>query len=317
MALSERVFHLFPQLPAELRDEIWRYCLPNRIWERDEPEASLVYVFEIDEENDPTPCSLWHTTVVNGCPPVISRVCRESRSVAFETGSEPAVFDEEPPEDSRWSCSIDAAYWLDRTRDSVHMNWTPIYEVEYSGYGSPLHCLAWQAAQLPGRGSLMMHYLDPQFGGPRMYDGPEPDDMDVTAPPIATQLNPTQTRDLDALGRRSSWLVIFKIIVVHYHIKPAAATGLFGLLGDARVQVVDVSEEARVSAYFDLAETCERKGSPLTTGQNLHRDSADTMREQLRDLVMLEFGSEALAAAMRPAFMFRLCTQMCNHCVAG
>ena len=89
-------------------------------------------------------------------------------------------------------------------------------------------------------------------------------------------------------------------------------TDLFGLFGDAQVQIVDVSQEAKVAAYFDLAETCERR-TPVTIRQNFGRDSVDSMKNYLRQVIIDQFHSEELAATMHPAIMFRLCTRMCNH----
>jgi hypothetical protein len=40
-------------------------------------------------------------------------------------------------------------------------------------------------------------------------------------------------------------------------------TGLFGTLGDERVQIIDASDLARLNAYFDLAVDCEKKGKAL------------------------------------------------------
>lgn len=79
---------------------------------------------------------------MNGRPPVISRVCRESREVAFETGNVP-VFSEDIPLDAQWSSGNSVTDpWLDHARDSVHLNWTPVYEADYISNGSLLHCLA-------------------------------------------------------------------------------------------------------------------------------------------------------------------------------
>lgn len=67
-------------------------------------------------------------------------------------------------------------------------------------------------------------------------------------PLVSATVGPTKTRSSD-------WLVVMQFIVVHSRFEAAAATGLFGLLGDGPVQIVNVAEEARVDAFFDLAET--------------------------------------------------------------
>ncbi|KAK4952421.1 hypothetical protein LTR10_009227 [Elasticomyces elasticus] len=123
MPSPESGFPLFPQLPLELREEIWRFCLPNRVHELDRPLAENVY--DVDEDH-PAPCHLQRTSLVNGYPPLISRVCRESRAVAHETGR---------------FLPLDQQDRIVEARDSVHLNWTRAYEVDFyytEGDGSPL-----------------------------------------------------------------------------------------------------------------------------------------------------------------------------------
>ena len=99
---------------------------------------------------------------------------------------------------------------------------------------------------------------------------------------------------------------------MHSDVKSAAATNHFGLLGEARVQIVDVSEQSRIEALFSLAETCERK-SRVTVSQDFSREAPGSLQRKLWKVVVEQFRSEEMAARMRPAVMFRLCTQMCNH----
>lgn len=83
---------------------------------------------------------------------------------------------------------------------------------------------------------------------------------------------------LETLQQLPSWKVVMRLIVVHASPHDGAKTGLFGLLGDARVQLVDVSDEARMNAYFDLAEECERKG-------HVHESQNLDIRQDLRPRV--------------------------------
>lgn len=304
MSIPALDFPLFSQLPAELREEIWRLCLPHRVWEMTQPVGEIVFC-QPDNMDGPWPCKLQHTTYMNGRPPLISRVCRESRSVAFKTGSILPHHSNDRLPEAYWMSSIDVnVAWQDRARDSAHLNWTSAYEPEYDYFGSPVHCIAWEASRLPGGGSLMAEYLDRYFGFHTWFN--------PVGPPITTPRSPDKLNDFEALKQLSNWLVVMRVIVVHSDLKTAAGTDLFGLLGDAPVQIVDVSEEAKIEAYLDLAETCERK-KLVTIGQDFRRESADSMKQDLRAIIMAEFGSEELAAAMRPAVMFRLCTRMCNH----
>src|SRR5277367_3810584 len=67
-------FTLFPQLPLDLRRAVWQQCLPHRVMELDAPSQAKVETY----------CELYRTSALNMRPPVITRVCRESRDVAFE-----------------------------------------------------------------------------------------------------------------------------------------------------------------------------------------------------------------------------------------
>lgn len=66
--------------------------------------------------------------------------------------------------------------------------------------------------------------------------------------------------DFDDLNKMPSWLVVTRVIIIHASQEYAAKTGLFGLLGDAPVQVAEVSDEARVEAFYAFADESQRKG---------------------------------------------------------
>ncbi|QKX54591.1 uncharacterized protein TRUGW13939_01679 [Talaromyces rugulosus] len=284
-------FHLFPKLPAELRLEIWRFCLPQRICEKDQPFYEIV--FNIIDYKIPSPCLLYQTTEVNGRPPVITRVCAESRAVALETGSFFEFFHNtdkmvkpRPPE-AQWSSdtSINTA-WFDHTRDSIHLNWHPTYEADFMTEGSPLKSLAWDASQAVGGGSIFMKYF-----------------QTVHAP---------KSDLIDFLKQLPTWMVVMRVVVIHTDASTGASTGLFGLLGDSRVQLVDVSDEARINTYMNLAEKREPYDL-VTTRQDFRRYSAKSTQEKLRQVIVAKFRSEELLPRLRPVIMFRLCTEMCNR----
>ncbi|KAI0148826.1 hypothetical protein GGR57DRAFT_230423 [Xylariaceae sp. FL1272] len=67
-------FTKFGSLPPELRIEIWRLCLPHRIIE----------MHDIRSRRTASAC--WPPRAVR-TPPLISRVCRESRTIALQNGS--------------------------------------------------------------------------------------------------------------------------------------------------------------------------------------------------------------------------------------
>lgn len=85
MAPAEQSFTKFPNLPTELRRAIWRCCLPLRVYELDGAFARVI--FGVVDPQKSLPCSLHIPSALNVRPPVITRVCRESRELAFEEGS--------------------------------------------------------------------------------------------------------------------------------------------------------------------------------------------------------------------------------------
>lgn len=305
-------FHLFGQLPTELRQQIWQYCLPHRVVELDCPLDTIVYWLDREDINNllPSPCTLRHTTLQNGRPPLISRVCRESRSVATRSGGFVTDRDPDRPSDTEWCSDFEFAdAWVDKTRGAPHLNWTSAYEIEYSWYGYPLNCMIWESRRFSATPSIMLEYIN------TLTFGPQPFPITLPNGRLYWTRRPNEEAEfIDAYKQLPSWLVVMRYIVVHSDVHSAAATGLFGLLGDAPVQIIPVSEETKINSFYDLAERCER-GKNVTASQDLTRKSAEELRQELRRKVLSRYSSENLAAIMHPAIMFRLCTQMCNHSV--
>ncbi|KAK4938100.1 hypothetical protein LTR10_021421 [Elasticomyces elasticus] len=272
MPHHEISFHYFPQLPPELRDEIWRYCLPQRIRELDIPLAENVYDLKLGQEQI-LPCQLQNTTSINGRSPLIQRVCRESRAVANETGSHPTRSDEGSIAGTEiWNSStVRDDVWRDPTRESVHLNWSRVYEVDFwsDGPGSPIEFLAWHVTRLGGVGSFMAECISSSYG-PQWSPG----DWSFCH-------DRNRKKDFAALQTHPRWLVVMQVIVVHLDARAAATMGLFGLLGDSCVQIVDVAEKARVKEYFDRAEHCvaERRDR---SSQVMARTSGVTPRSTSR-----------------------------------
>lgn len=308
--MDREVFHKFPELPAELREEIWRCCLPYRVCELDQPFAEVIYMNP--DRIQTRPCELRHTTRANSRPPMITRVCYESRSVAFKAGRMKKIDAADAYSNIGWSSPWKVEdTWQDPVRDSVHLNWDSVCDImETASYGWPLGCLAYEATQLSGRGSLRVRVLDVEFDWPDRVEATPPASPSdsLSYPPIDKR----QEEQLEDLYRLSCWRIVMRIMVVHTAFTEAAATGLFGLLGDALVQIVDVDDAARIDAYYDFAEACESR-HPVTISQDFRRESAQSWRTRLRFALMREYHSERLVASCTPAIMFRLCTKMCNR----
>jgi len=277
MSTSEPTFHCFSRLPLELREQIWRYCLPYRIRELDVPVADNLYW------GQPQPCQLQRTSSSNSQPPLIARVCYESRKVAHETGVFVPGYTDAASADWYTDTAIYTT-WQDPLRESLHLNWARVYEADFHYRGDPLEHLVRLGQGVTGNISLTGEYLFQTV---------------------------TKAQDLQLLKRRASWSVVVRTIIVHSDTKSAAATGLFGLLGDSRVQIIDVGDAVEVKQFMDFAESCER-GQDVTAKQDFRLETVWTQAELLRKHVLSVYGKE-MVASLRPAVMFRLCTQMCNN----
>lgn len=314
MAVPAVEFHRFPELPAELREEIWLYCLPQRVLELTALVDSLIFWRTGKPWSDNKwPCELFHTSRMNQIPPLISRVCHESRSLCFKTGSiqrDPSEHTDDRPPEAQWIGLNEGTKWLDRSRDSAHLGWTSAYEAQhlYTDDLNPLDYLAWESSHLPHGGSLMINALDEYYGRRDPWASPA-----ASRPrPTPSTLNSHKKQDLAALQKITPISIVMRVVVVHTDSTTAGKTGLFGLMADARIQIVDIADADRLNALFELAELYERS-APAIFPQDFSRESLKAMHSRLRDVILNEFGSKELAGRVRPAIMFRLCTRDCNH----
>lgn len=214
-------FHLFPKLPVELRRAVWRHCLPSRVVELDVPYNELV--------GKGTSCQLAHTTSRNTRPPVISRVCRESREVALEDCYE----DPDPdPDRPGWLASntTEGVLWLRPSTDIVHLNWWPDYDGLYDSTGDPIPFLLWLAASSRGASITadLLHGFDNEYtGGHRNEIFP-------------------------LLEDRKDYLVCLKMVSIHVPMARALDSGLFGRLGEEPIQCVDAFDQDTIRKYQQL-----------------------------------------------------------------
>jgi hypothetical protein len=308
-------FHPFPRLPTELREEIWRFCLPHRVYEMDDPVAFVIYeAFKLGVK---TPCSLMSTSRSNVRPPLLARVCRESRRVAFATEKWVSMLEwrgadsSDEPREADWNTGnvIDRGCWEDASRDSAHMNWTPGYDIEYGPMMDehPLTSLAQEAKRLNGSASFMLEcILNEDTFEPEPYDEP------ILRPLEGEPIDQCKQEDLTALKLLGEWMVVVRVVVIHLDLGQAADSGLFGLSGDEVIQVVDATLPL-ASQLYELAEYCERGASAVTTAQDFTRMSANDMDAMVKRVAFKNFHDHEIGKRLRPAVMFRLCTRMCNH----
>ncbi|KAG9518430.1 hypothetical protein KCU93_g8407, partial [Aureobasidium melanogenum] len=312
-------FHPFPRLPLELREEIWRLCIPHRVYEMDDPIERHVYGV-LEDEDDNIPCWLWKTSKSNVRPPLLTRVCRESRRVAFATGRWVSRLDWRGagwfagPSEAGWNTGnvIDRGFWEDTFHDSAHMNWTSIYDIVWPRMqGHPLTSLAQEAKRLNGTASFMLECIMTSWIGER-----EPYDKPVSYPLEGKPISQEQQEDLAALKLLPEWLVVVRVVVIHLDIGRAADSGLFGLCGDEIIQVVDATLPLAEQLYA-LAEHCERGAPAVTYAQDFTRMPVDDMDAMVKRVAYRIFHEHEVGKRLRPAIMFRLCTEMCNHNTPG
>ncbi|KAI0139011.1 hypothetical protein F4776DRAFT_46362 [Hypoxylon sp. NC0597] len=282
------VFHLFPRLPPELRLAIWSECLPHRVVELQRPLSGIAFDFQ---ETPLETCKLELTTRKNSYPPIISRVCRESRAIAFETVARLGDALDDASE-NHWEHSLamrDSR--IDTARDIIHIPYERPYErpwdsvMDRPNLGNPLRHAACAATQIiSGQVSIdIMLLLRPGL----FYE-----------------------HIIDLLRLRSNWLVVVYLVVVHMDPEASAATGLFGLLGDAPVQIVELRDEARMNAFDNLVLTSERRKP--SAGQPLDKEELQRGVWAMEYAISEIFKEESdPAPKMYPAVMFRLCTEKC------
>lgn len=326
-------FRPFPRLLKELREAIWRECLPDRVCEIDRAASELIYY-----DNEPeAPCRLSHTSILNEVPPTITRICQESRAVAFRAGKEAAraneIHNSTYNNDTKYSWAVSTMRtsmmneWRDRVPSMVHMYWTPVYRADYD-YGlnssrTEPDSILWLAANAArwakGRASIMVDRLcDFTWEGHWNPYWDESDDedyetpRDFEAPPQARKPSVVEQRWISAFKNLETCLVVLQIVVIHTDLKTGAETGLFGVLGDAPNQIIPMAEEDKVARYYDLARKCEDR-EQVSNRQYLEIRSYQVAKRRLSDRIVYDYGTEELVPIMRPAIMFRLCDRMCNH----
>ncbi|KAL4804668.1 hypothetical protein BDV18DRAFT_26726 [Aspergillus unguis] len=276
-------FSLFPKLPPEIRCMIWRECLPRRVVEIDIQPDDLTW----DLDNTPPCRNICRIPNINEAPPLIARVCRESRDIAFEHGG-PQLPDPGNEDTARFGYFMAERPWLDTARDTVHLNWCVGADFEHKTFtwGDPLRCLMWYAARTASQeASIILAVLAD------------------TRIERNCRHRWTRAELADLMRMKSSWTVVaLDPIVVHS--RPEKAGGLFGLLADAPVQLVDLDDKDRIHQYLALGLT-----SNVPSGPFYGADDLELAKQKIEDAVVKVFGSQDNAPKIRPVLMFRLCTR--------
>lgn len=215
------MFILFPELPRELRRAIWKLCLPRRVLELDSPRNDAVR----------PSCEHRHSSRLNTRYPIITRVCHESREVAFENGNmlgEYADLDQV----GYFSASALSERWFCPATDIVHLHWDGHFDVMTPDNLNPIFFFLSIAAKSSSPASIVADLVG--GGLLRNYssdqDGP----------------------NFDPLEGASDYTVALEVINLHISFKQATSSGLFGRLGEERVQLIDADDLETIHKYYDL-----------------------------------------------------------------
>ncbi|KAJ5360576.1 hypothetical protein N7517_009767 [Penicillium concentricum] len=257
--MTNDLFHYFSYLPLELRRMIWMHCLPHRIAEEDSPD----YWFDGYESKQV--CWARRLEFQNSQPPVIAFVNSESRQVALEQGHLLELPYEITLRESK-------KIWVQPRRDVLHYNWTrmwyAIQGVDSDGPGSVDEFLL-HAKDLGMRPSVTAELIY-TFSLKQVLecDGDvdelcreNPLHFGMWAIPKILYHGRGEAADdvremVDLLpwakDQRSRLDITMAGVSLHITSEVALKSGLFGLLGDAPVQMVDVDDEARVREFQAL-----------------------------------------------------------------
>jgi hypothetical protein len=95
---------------------------------------------------------------------------------------------------------------------------------------------------------------------------------------------------IEILSHRPKWYVVMRVVVVHAP-RSVHATRHFGILGVSPVQIVDIRDQKKIHALYDLAEAYETENSKVHSPQSFYRSSVQEMERFLRDLFTSSFNS--------------------------
>lgn len=235
-------FPYFPKFPPEIRRHVWHYCLPHRTAEEDVP------CFLLDGGHSRQACWANGSTYENARLPAIASVNRESRQLALEHGRK-----WEPPDLGSLK-----SLWVQPGRDVLLLNFTRWRYVVTNGNRdagfSPVLMFLWRAEDHRMKPCVVAEILHP-FRLKAILDGD-----DASKIPCLLLVNGIENEEATELVDYIECIQMQKIdlgiamVAVSLHITTEAAlgSGLFGLLGDAPVQMVDFDDEDRLKQFHAL-----------------------------------------------------------------
>ncbi|KAL5090956.1 hypothetical protein Trisim1_003920 [Trichoderma cf. simile WF8] len=252
---TELEFPQFALLPSEIRLQIWFYCLPRRIVQRDDP----FYLVEVREEQK---CWSVRPTYQNAAPPLIASVCRESRHVVRKWGKTIA-------QDFRLNLG---PIWIQPRLDRYNLNCDIRYVWSDEDYLETMYEFLEEGfcglEIMPV--SLRADYFFPFFLEPQKVPPHEYPILEIHGKSI-NEYSPDDPYDEFATyierpytGVSESATLAF--ICIHATKEQSADSGLFGIFLDAPVQLVDFDDNERLEQFYALFQKghCNDKRPEVT-----------------------------------------------------
>ncbi|PQE29782.1 Glycoside catalytic domain protein [Rutstroemia sp. NJR-2017a WRK4] len=219
-------FTYFPRLPVELRRKVWNFCIPEgRVMEFDRP----------DPDDLGNTCEIWPTSHDNEKQPCLSRICRESREVAYEKGGFLRTMKQFETLREYGAFNKSQNPWFYPKTDIVHLNWDYCYEASWSSNRNPVPYFLMLARG--AQGASIMAPLLQSFE--RIYGY-------VSGHPIGLD-----HESLSYLDGMNEYRVTLLVVNIHATEAQVMESGLFESLASP-IQLVDTSDDATIQRMYKL-----------------------------------------------------------------
>lgn len=208
----------FMDLPVEIRRKIWKECLPSRVMEIDGVLWNRTRI-----------CHLVYSGRINRKLPAITHVCAESRAVVSENG--------------RWEPMTGprGKVWWNPERDLVFQHWRPLDNlIMWGEYDDLAPDLLKYNGRCRGLGVIAQRIC------PFFPSGNCTRDTQLQVPEWSCD-------EIGQFRQSRDWWISMDMVVLHVSEEAARQSGLFGLLGDAPVQLVDVNDTKRIAQFQEFS----------------------------------------------------------------